>query len=1016
MPRFCVGLYQKKNKHLKEQLVDKEKTIKDLNAQISEKESEIRAKRAKLQRLNEKVDSLVKEAEELDSIRQDLAVPRNSKSKHSSSRSVNARRKKPSGLDLKSTTSRKRRRETMEAAVEINGGVEGARYGLVDTVDKHVRPEKIAEAIEKGKCNNIKNKAFPKVYKKALKEFEKSDDNMYRSVGVYYSKSVMGKNKYLATYKCNSFKKVKGKRKSIRLKVSGCPIPKLVPYYRLMSFINDINIGTLHSVRENLCNDLDDKEKVDGAYRNLEEVLINVDSLVKEAEELDSIRQDLAVPRNSKSKYLSSRSVNARRKKPSGLDLKSTTSRKRRRETMEAAVEINGGVEGARYGLVDTVDKHVRPEKIAEAIEKGKCNNIKNKAFPKVYKKALKEFEKSDDNMYRSVGVYYSKSVMGKNKYLATYKCNSFKKVKGKRKSIRLKVSGCPIPKLVPYYRLMSFINDINIGTLHSVRENLCNDLDDKEKVDGAYRNLEEVLVNVCSFYLNNPNTYKLYNFTNDDTCTFYVAIGGDGAPCGKDDTAVAWLVSILNIGQRVLSSSENFLLFGANCNENCLPVRRFVIQLMKDVEEIERKTYTINLKDGTTRKIKFLISEFPNDMKMLCFLSGELSNSATYFSSFADIPHASLKTKSVISDTFGLLPSNTWKPWKYSHRIKVAKDVEKFKVGLDKGKVAESTRRTKITKFIAEKKSRQEFQPLIGKRVNNIHVDSLHLKNNACAYAHRHFLDEVLNQCSQDIHQYSCFSKLPVNCKFVRYIEILKTKCSLSRLAKKVIKWFEDSKGASTVTFDYRFTGKDSRQFLFNFMYLIELLEEGTTGKPYRLRIFGLALICYYLRNAVSLFTRVHITDEQVSDLKQLCSKYLRANFVFYSVNPTVWTVGLVVPSHTADMKAEYGMGLGLNSMEGREAKHQAIGKFAKNTFYMKRWEQIFRHEYVSLLWLREMGFDLPGKLRRQTSYIPKRTSKPSYCVCGFDKDENNDKCRFCSHPMMIKAQRCVEKGKWAQ
>ncbi|KXJ13289.1 hypothetical protein AC249_AIPGENE15639 [Exaiptasia diaphana] len=54
MPRFCVGLYQKKNKHLKEQLEDKEKTIKDLNAQISEKESEIRAKKAKLQRLNEK--------------------------------------------------------------------------------------------------------------------------------------------------------------------------------------------------------------------------------------------------------------------------------------------------------------------------------------------------------------------------------------------------------------------------------------------------------------------------------------------------------------------------------------------------------------------------------------------------------------------------------------------------------------------------------------------------------------------------------------------------------------------------------------------------------------------------------------------------------------------------------------------------------------------------------------------------------------------------------------------------
>ena len=29
-----------------------------------------------------------------------------------------------------------------------------------------------------------------------------------------------------------------------------------------------------------------------------------------------------------------------------------------------------------------------------------------------------------------------------------------------------------------------------------------------------------------------------------------------------------AWLVSLLNIGRGVLSSNENFLLFGANCKE----------------------------------------------------------------------------------------------------------------------------------------------------------------------------------------------------------------------------------------------------------------------------------------------------------------------------------------------------------------------------------------------------------------------------------------------------------------
>lgn len=106
---------------------------------------------------------------------------------------------------------------------------------------------------------------------------------------------------------------------------------------------------------------------------------------------------------------------------------------------------------------------------------------------------------------------------------------------------------------------------------------------------------------------------------------------------------------------------------------------------------------------------------------------------------------------------------------------LKVAKAVAKFKAELDKRKLAESTRRKNTTKFSAEQKSRQEFLPPLGKLVDNIHVDSLHLKNNACAHAHRYFLDELLNQCSQGIHNYSSFFKLPKNSKFVKYVETLK-------------------------------------------------------------------------------------------------------------------------------------------------------------------------------------------------------------------------------------------------
>ena len=114
-----------------------------------------------------------------------------------------------------------------------------------------------------------------------------------------------------------------------------------------------------------------------------------------------------------------------------------------------------------------------------------------------------------------------------------------------------------------------------------------------------------------------------------------------DGAPMGKDDTSCAWLVGFLNIGRGILSSSENYLLFGANCPENCIPVQRYVKMLMSDIQKIEKNsfqcTYT-NSVGTVTVNVKCKIGELPNDMKMLAFLSGELGNSAKYFSSFANV------------------------------------------------------------------------------------------------------------------------------------------------------------------------------------------------------------------------------------------------------------------------------------------------------------------------------------------------------------------------------------------
>ena len=121
---------------------------------------------------------------------------------------------------------------------------------------------------------------------------------------------------------------------------------------------------------------------------------------------------------------------------------------------------------------------------------------------------------------------------------------------------------------------------------------------------------------------------------------------------------------------------------------------------MVSDISVLEKGTFSLDC-NGTSIDVKFKIAELPNDMKMLCFLAGELSNASTYFSTFADV---STDTMRKLDGTFGFTGKKMWKPWKYETRINVAKQIDTFKRSLAKKRLAESTRRSKITNFIAEK------------------------------------------------------------------------------------------------------------------------------------------------------------------------------------------------------------------------------------------------------------------------------------------------------------------------
>ena len=92
--------------------------------------------------------------------------------------------------------------------------------------------------------------------------------------------------------------------------------------------------------------------------------------------------------------------------------------------------------------------------------------------------------------------------------------------------------------------------------------------------------------------------------------------------------------------------------------------VRHYLSYLFNKISVMEKQSYSIN-----KREIRFKFSEFPNDLKMLAFLAGELPVSARFFSAFANVSTGAYDDP---KETFGKGNQHKWQPWPYSSRLKV--------------------------------------------------------------------------------------------------------------------------------------------------------------------------------------------------------------------------------------------------------------------------------------------------------------------------------------------------------
>ena len=147
--------------------------------------------------------------------------------------------------------------------------------------------------------------------------------------------------------------------------------------------------------------------------------------------------------------------------------------------------------------------------------------------------------------------------------------------------------------------------------------------------------------------------------------------------------------------------------------------MKRYAQKIANDIQVIEAKEYLVS-----GYKVPFSFEIIPSDMKWLASFSGEISNSAYYFSSFGNV---NADNKHVVNGSLRPGPDTTWQPWVYENRLEVAKKVSSKKHELNQKNLSDVTRRNKIVEFMKAQASRQEFPPLLGNLVDKSYAEPLH-------------------------------------------------------------------------------------------------------------------------------------------------------------------------------------------------------------------------------------------------------------------------------------------------
>ena len=607
-----------------------------------------------------------------------------------------------------------------------------------------------------------------------------------------------------------------------------------------------------------------------------------------------------------------------------------------------------------------------------------------------------KSYTSSKENIIRSLNVYYAYSPSGKRKYIMI------------RRAAKANFETVELPNLVSYAVLASFINSIDIGKVEDINPRFTTDVGCPE-MPGRYRNARDYIPHLAQFYLKvdswRKDKLKSFPFYDDmridkESLMFIILLGGDGAPiCGS-----SVLVSFMNVGERLPCSKEAHLLMGTDAEEDSPVFRHYFKMLVSDLKFLESQVFNLDV-FGVNRKVEFRLGELPNDMKYLHFLAGELTNAAKYFTTFADVSSDNCLD---INGTFGDKSSDTWHPWSYQKRLEDVKLVEAFKKVEAAKDILEATKRSNVTTFIGNQKSRQEFVPLLEQYIIHAKFEPLHGKNNSV----KELFIKLMRVSTSNSHFNGVteFKKLPLTLLFVRLVKFVRTVMSCNMLGKRMKSWFNENGGKceSSTSFSYRFRGQESRAFMTHFPEICRFLIKSLPNDEEKTLVLRTHYQSVLLRRLVSASVRISDIDQDVILQAKKDGAALYRSCIAWdgSISPTTWCFTQVMPYHSYVTYRKYGFGLGCNTMEGREQKHQQIAKYMKQSTWHDRWQTTFKHEYVSLIYLRLSGFDQKRYCKRSISYVPKMKANSCPTCCSLTVASS---CDLCDHILMETIRRSL-------